>query len=99
MPISLSLKTHNVNLNEWAFSFTTKDVRKLYEAVSAFKKIHSHKLATSRVAEDPDVPSHYMFCGTCESKEDVDFTLMYMDNYFHEDNPIDNQYDYETDEA
>lgn len=99
MPISLSSKTHNLNLKEWAFSFTAKDHKKLQEAASEFKKIHSNKLLTSKIIEDPDVHNHYMFCGTCDSKEHVDFALMYMDNFFHEAGPIDNQYDYETDEA
>jgi hypothetical protein len=99
MPATLSLRSHNAKLNEWLFSFTTKDINKLEECTREFRKIHSNKLVTSKIVSDPDVPGHYMFCGTCGTKEEVEFTIMYMENFFHDGKPSDDQYDYETDEA
>jgi hypothetical protein len=89
MPVTLSSRNHVANLNEWLFSFTSDDRKKLENAADSLKNIHGDRIISLRIMPDPDSPKMWMIGGSARKNDDVSLFIKYLENQFHDDLPAD----------
>jgi hypothetical protein len=89
MPVTLSSRNHVVNLNEWLFSFTSDDRKKLENAADSLKNVHGDRIISLRIMPDPDSPKMWMIGGSARKNDDVSLFIKYLENQFHDDLPAD----------
>jgi len=80
--------------NGWIFSVTCESKKDLEESLSKFKEVHSSKITNPRIIEDPDVIGFYTLGGTCKSKGDAELAILFIENTLHQDDRIDDVYDW-----
>ena len=91
---TLSSFRQSITSNGWIFSVTCESKKDLEESLSKFKEVHSSKIINPRIIDDPDVIGFYTLGGICRSKEDAELTILFIENTLHQDDHIDDVYDW-----